>query len=113
MDGGTNGAVRSARPVLHEWLLLAVGLFLVFRYRWLLDDAFIYFRYVDNLLFLNAGLVFNAGEFVEGFSSPLHAMLLIALRALHLDWMHAITLLGVACTTAGSAGARPPKRSVR
>lgn len=93
MDGRTNG---TPRPVAHEWLLLAVGLFLVFHYRWLLDDAFIYFRYVDNLLFLNAGLVFNAGELVEGFSSPLHALLLIALRALQLDWMHAITLLGVA-----------------
>jgi arylsulfatase len=69
---------------------------LVFHYRWLLDDAFIYFRYVDNLLFLDAGLVFNAGEYVEGFSSPLHCLVLIALRALHLDWMHAITLLGLA-----------------
>ena len=53
--------------------------------------------FIDNLLFLDVGLVFNAGEFVEGFSSPLHALLLIALRALQLDWMHAITLLGVAC----------------
>lgn len=82
------------RPVPHEWALAAAGLFLVFHYRWLLDDAFVYFRYVDNLLFLRAGLVYNAGEYVEGYSSPLHCLVLVALRALHLDWMHVVTLLG-------------------
>ena len=85
------------RPAPHEWLLAGLGLLLVFHYRWLLDDAFVYFRYVDHLLFLDAGLVFNRGEYVEGYSSPLQCLLLIALRALHLDWMVAITVLGLGC----------------
>ncbi|HUU84231.1 MAG TPA: hypothetical protein VM243_12075, partial [Phycisphaerae bacterium] len=40
------------RPAPLEWLFLIVGLFLVIHYSWLLDDAFVYFRYVDNLLYL-------------------------------------------------------------
>ena len=39
---------------LLEWLSLALGPWLVIRYAWLMDDAFVYFRYVDNLLFLGA-----------------------------------------------------------
>lgn len=91
------GQARTAVPRPHEWLLILLGTVLVVRYRWLLDDAFVYFRYVDNLLFLRVGLVFNAGEFVEGFSSPLQCVALIPLRALGLDWAHIITALGVTC----------------
>ena len=69
-----------------EWLCLVAGLALVHRYFWILDDAFVYFRYVDNLLFLDAGLTYNRGEFVEGFSSPLWCLLLIALRGSGLDF---------------------------
>ena len=69
-----------------EWLYLGIGLFLVHRHRWFFDDSFIYYRYVDNLLFLDAGLTYNAGEFVEGYTSPLHCLLLVALRALHLSY---------------------------
>ena len=49
--------VRFPVPSVVEWLVLPVGLFLVLRYAWLLDDAFVFFRYVDNLLFLDHGLV--------------------------------------------------------
>ncbi len=76
----------SSRGSILEWLYLAVGLCLIFRYRWLFDDSHIYYRYVDNLLFLDAGLTYNAGEFVEGFSSPLHCLVLVALRSLHLSY---------------------------
>lgn len=75
-----------ALPSRLEWLYLVVGLSLVYRYRWLFDDSFIYYRYVDNLLFLDAGLTYNAGEFVEGYTSPLHCLVLIALRALRLPY---------------------------
>jgi hypothetical protein len=94
---GAAGSRESAWPRLHEWLLIGAGLLLVVRYRWLLDDAFVYFRYVDNLLFTGAGLVYNAGEYVEGYSSPLQCLVLIALRGLGLDWMHSVVLLGCAC----------------
>ena len=77
-----------------EWLYLAVGLGLVHEYRWLFDDAFVYFRYVDNLVLLDLGLVYNAGEYVEGFSSPAHAMVLIVLRSLGLPFSTAIWLMG-------------------
>ncbi|MFQ5767079.1 MAG: hypothetical protein ACE5ID_03740 [Acidobacteriota bacterium] len=65
---------------------MAAGLGLVFRYRWIFDDSFVYFRYIDNLLFLKIGLVFNAGEFVEGYTSPLQCLLLMAWRTLHLSY---------------------------
>jgi len=87
------------RPSVLEWLFFAGGLFLVLHYRWLMDDAFVYFRYVDNLLFMKLGLVYNAGEYVEGFSSPLYCLLLIPLRALHLSWAVIVPLIGGVCFT--------------
>jgi hypothetical protein len=88
------------RPAALEWLYLAVGLVLVVRYRWLMDDSFVYFRYVDNLLFLKLGLVYNAGEYVEGFSSPLYSLVLIALRSLGPGWPAIVTGIGCAAFTA-------------
>ncbi len=79
-----------------EWAWLAIGLILVWRYFFLLDDAFVYFRTVDNLLFLRLGLVYNAGEYVEGFSSPLWTLLLIPLRASGLGWSDLVLLLALA-----------------
>ncbi len=96
-SGGPGGAARFPRPSPVEWLYLAVGLALVFRYRWYFDDAFIYFRYVDNFLFLNIGLTYSAGEYVEGYSSPLHCLVLIAMRSLHLGFPVIVVLLGLGC----------------
>ena len=73
---------------------------LLYRYRWFLDDAFVYFRYVDNLLFLNIGLVYNAGEFVEGYSSPAWLMLLILLRLMELSYESISLLIGLAALSA-------------
>lgn len=83
------------KPTILEWLCLAGGLLLLMRYAWLLDDAFVFFRYVDNLLFLERGLVFNEGEYVEGFSSPLWALVLVPLRATGMNWWWIVRLLGV------------------
>jgi hypothetical protein len=88
-----------ARPTLIECLFGAVGLGLVFRYRWLLDDSFIYYRYVDNFLFLHRGLVFNRGEFVEGYSSPLWLLVLVALRAVRMDYWSITLAIGVIAYT--------------
>ncbi|NQZ97178.1 MAG: hypothetical protein HRU01_11755 [Myxococcales bacterium] len=82
------GAARLPRPL--EWLYIAGGLALVYRYGWLMDDAFVYFRYIDNLLFLGNGLVFNQGEYVEGYSSPFWLILLSALRATGMDYEAAV-----------------------
>lgn len=86
-------AKRFPRPRAIEWLFLCGGLFLVHRYFWLMDDAFIYFRYIDNLLFLGLGLVFNQGEYVEGFSSPVWLLLLSGLRGAGLEYLLAVKLL--------------------
>ncbi len=86
------------RPGTAEWLVYLPGLALVVLYTWCLDDAFIYFRYVDNFIAGN-GLVYNRGEFVEGFTSPLWCLLLILLRALGLDYAVIILLSGVVAYT--------------
>lgn len=87
MSADPGHGAPSARPTWLEWLYLALGLFLVQRYFFFYDDAFVYFRYADNLLFLDAGLVYNHGEFVEGFSSPLWMLVAVALRATELSWV--------------------------
>lgn len=83
------------RPSLIELLCLLVGTALVLRFAWLLDDAYIYFRYADNLVIHHTGLVWNPGEFVEGFSSPLWALFLVALRFLRLDYWVIVPVVGV------------------
>src|SRR5688572_790283 len=88
---------RLPRPEPLEWLALAASLVLTLQYSWLLDDAFVYYRYVDNLLYLGRGLTFNQGEYVEGYSSPLWCLLLIPLRWIGLDWWMIVRLLGLAC----------------
>jgi hypothetical protein len=81
---GLTGRTFVASPL--EWFFLLAGLALVVRYRWILDDSTVYFRYVDNLLFLKRGLVYNYREFVEGFSSPLWVGVLVVCRFTRLDY---------------------------
>jgi hypothetical protein len=57
------------------------------------DDAFIYFRYAENLVH-GQGLVFNPGERVEGFTSPLWMLLLVATTALRISPFLAAGVLG-------------------
>lgn len=77
-------------------LALAIGCTLVCAYAWVLDDAFVYFRYADNATLLDAGLVFNQGEYVEGYTSPLWMLLLVAARAVHLHYWPVILTTGLA-----------------
>jgi len=74
------------RPSAIEWMLIGVGLVLVWRYAWIMDDAFIYARYADNAVLSGLGLVYNQGEFVEGYSSPLWMLWMLPLRALGLSF---------------------------
>jgi hypothetical protein len=73
------------RPSLCEFLLLPFGLALIYTHAWILDDAFVYFRYADNAL-LGNGLVYNKGEFVEGFTSPIWMLLVLAARTAKLGY---------------------------
>ncbi len=84
------------RPSLFELAFLALGIFLVLRYAWLMDDAFVYFRYIDNWVHLKIGIVYNQGEFVEGYSSPLWLLLLSALRLLGVNPWLAVQSVGIA-----------------
>lgn len=58
------------------------------------EDAFISFRYVDNLLAGN-GLVYNVGERVEGYSCFLWIMLLSAAGAMGFDIVGSSVVLGI------------------
>jgi hypothetical protein len=87
--------LRAPRPSAVEWAAATVGVCLVYRYRWILDDSCVYFRYVDNLLFLRRGLVYNVGEYVEGYSSPAWVLLLVAMRATRLDFWSITLAFGV------------------
>lgn len=74
------------RPRPFEWVLLVFGLVLITRYAWVMDDAFIYARYADNAILMKLGLVYNQGEYVEGFSSPFWMLWLLLWRALGLSY---------------------------
>ena len=83
-------------PSIVEITALVIGGWLVLRYAWLMDDAYVYFRYVDNLVIGGKGLVWNGGEFVEGFTSPFWALLLAGLRGFRADYWVAVRAAGVA-----------------
>jgi len=63
----------------------------------LIDDAYIFFRYADHLL-AGHGPVFNPGERVEGFTSPLWLLLLTVAHGAGLGYGAAVTLLGLAAS---------------
>jgi hypothetical protein len=83
------------QPTKIEVATLIFGILFVFWYAWIMDDAYVYFRYVDNLVIHRVGLVYNAGEFVEGFSSPFWVLLLIPLRVLKMNYWTTTRLIGI------------------
>lgn len=59
------------------------------------DDAYITLRYVRN--FLNgSGIVWNPGEYVQGYSNFLHLILISFLGKLHIDLVLASRIIGFA-----------------
>lgn len=97
---------RRLRPAI-DWRdpvqAISVGtplLFLLWKVwdlRWTMDDGFINYRVLDQL-FAGHGPVFNAGERVEAFTSPLWLGLLAVLRA-SLGWVLEVAWLGVIAST--------------
>ncbi|MFB3909736.1 MAG: hypothetical protein ACE15D_15175 [Candidatus Eisenbacteria bacterium] len=103
--GGAQAAQGQARgPASSDWrdavfwtaagAAVFVGLARAISLRWVSDDAFITFRYVDNLL-AGRGLVYNAGERVEGYTHFLWLMLLAVPRALGADPVVVSEVLGI------------------
>src|SRR5215471_760325 len=66
------------------------------RARWMVDDAVIFQSYVRSAL-EGHGLRYGAGELVEGYSSPLWVLLLIALGHLGARGLLAAKALGILC----------------
>jgi arabinofuranosyltransferase len=60
---------------------------------WMLDDAFIFFRYADNFA-AGLGPVYNSGEHVEGYTSLLWVVLLALGRRLGADTVVFARVLG-------------------
>lgn len=95
---------ESARVALDSrsrlwWLVVPVALLCVLRaaqLAWLADDAFISFRYARNLV-EGLGLVYNAGEYVEGYTNLLWTLTIAS--AMHLDFApeSIAHVLGIAC----------------
>jgi len=73
-----NGRARAAFLLL-SLIGVAYGSWSAFRIRWVCDDAFITFRYIQNLL-TGHGLVYNVGERVEGYTHFLWLSLIAILR---------------------------------
>lgn len=97
MLDGRNHAWDFRRTAERALLALACLIFaLLSRYHWhqICDDAFIAFRYADHLV-AGLGPVWNRGEAVEGYSSPLWLAILVAGRAVGIDLPLWAGLLGV------------------
>jgi arabinofuranosyltransferase len=80
--------------------LLAMALFLALIglfWRFTIDDAYITFRYADNLA-RGLGAVFNPGERVEGYTSFSWMLLMAIVRALRWEPSLVAKVIGLACS---------------
>lgn len=71
---------------LKLWLpfvLIGLGIFSAINLSWLCDDSFISFRYAKNLI-NGIGLVYNRGEYVEGYTNFLWTILIAGGMFFHL-----------------------------
>ena len=75
---------------------VAFGILRAIRLAWVCDDAFISFRYSYNFA-RGRGLVFNAGEYVEGFTNLLWTLLLTPFLAINVDIVAVSQWLGILC----------------
>ena len=65
----------SAKVTFVSFVIASVGVALAIQNAWLCDDAFISFRYAQNLT-RGLGLVYNAEEKVEGYTNFLWTLIL-------------------------------------
>lgn len=82
-------------PVLLAAAALAWSLTRALSAAWLCDDSFISFRYAEHLV-RGEGLVYNVGEYVEGYTNLLWTLLLAAGMALGIPPETSATVLGIA-----------------
>ncbi|MDP4219052.1 MAG: hypothetical protein Q8916_01615 [Bacteroidota bacterium] len=79
-------------------VVLCVGLYQAIGLRWVSDDAFITYRYVKNFV-EGHGIVYNPGEYVEGYTHFLWLLILSVAKAIGLDPVDASMWLGIAAYT--------------
>jgi hypothetical protein len=89
----TEGSSRLRQVLLT--IVVAVGLAHAWDFAWLGDDAFISFRYSQNFA-EGHGLVFNIGEWVEGYTNFLWTFLLGVLHFFGLSIPHTALFLNLA-----------------
>ena len=85
------------RKILSIYLSIGIGIFAIYKafiQHWVCDDAFISFRYAKNLTD-GLGLVYNAREFVEGYTNFLWTIFLSVGMFFHLDPIHVSAGLGI------------------
>ena len=75
-------------------VLLLGGVLRAFSLAWISDDAFISIRYAENLISGN-GLVYNPGEYVEGYTNLLWTLLLAGLMRAGFSPVPAAEYLGI------------------
>ena len=86
----TSRMKQSLGIVILSGATIGLGLWLSFAQ----DDAFILYRYISNLLTGN-GLVFNPGEWVEGYTCPFWVLMLAGISKLGLDMVVWSRFLGL------------------
>lgn len=92
-----NYRIRFNLPVIIGIFTLFVFLFSIGRVisqRWVCDDAFISFRYAKNFVD-GFGLVFNRGEYVEGYTNFLWTILISGGMFFNIDPIHSSIGLGI------------------
>jgi len=77
-------------------LISLFGIYSAFRLRWLCDDSFISFRYAKNFVD-GLGLVFNRGEYVEGYTNFLWTMLVAFGMEIGIEPERSAIVLGLLC----------------
>ena len=90
--------MRHTQLVLLGIFAICIALFQIARYScFTVDDAYISFRYAEHLA-NGEGLVFNNGEYVEGYTNFLWVVLLGACRKIGADIQKSSLWLGAICS---------------
>src|SRR5438132_5092913 len=108
------GRARSLGPLAVPAAAAVTLAVATFRLRFGIDDAFINFRFAENLA-AGLGPVFNAGERVEGYTTPAWVFLLAGLHRLGAPLLGTAHVLGIAAaaTTVLVAGALATRAAPR
>ncbi len=92
---GGGGGLGSRIALVTSLAVIVAGFARAFALRWYCDDTFITLRYVENYL-AGEGFVYNAGEYVEGYTHFLWLVLLTFAGLLGVDPLDASLALGLA-----------------